>query len=347
MVGTKRTLWKRLTGILTGYKSSGQSQNRSQKSPAVTRRAKQAVLSIPHYFRVLARIRRPSELYGWVYFKYPYLFPLRDFPPHLCVEVTNKCNFSCKHCYRTATPRPQGEMEVTLFEKIVREVSLQGSFGSFKLLGAGEAALHSRFRELMGILAHSTIPGVVWTNGSLLHLCSHREILSWGLKTVVVSIDGVDAEDYERIRIGGHYASLRKALMDFSECRESSGCRSPIIEIRHTIMPNETATQLRQFRKTWLETADSVKFGTLSTGPGEIEDPSRPKCRPIRREMDIWWDGTARLCGGRYWRESLGDIRHSTVSELWRHPRLENMRECHERRDFAQVPLCLKCRQCI
>jgi hypothetical protein len=164
---------------------------------------------------------------------------------------------------------------------------------------------------------------------------------------VVVSIDGVDAEDFERIRVGGHYASLRKALSDFYTCRNSSGGKSPVIEIHHVIMPNETATQLLQFSRTWLECADSVKFGTLSTGPWEIENPSRPKCRPIRREMDIWWDGTAPLCGGRYWRDSLGNLRQSTVSELWRHPRIENMRRCHERRDFAQVPLCLKCRQCI
>ncbi len=347
MVGTKRTLWKRLTSAFPDSKSSGPSQKRSEESQAFRRRrVKEVVLTIPHYFRVLARIRRPSEVYGWAYFKFPYLFPLLEFPLCLSVEVTNKCNFSCRHCYRHTAPRPQGEMEVALFEKIVREVSQHRSFRWLKLLGAGEAAVHSRFRELMALLVRHTIPSVMYTNGSLLRLYPHREILSWGFQRVVVSVDGVDAEDYERIRVGGNYAALRKALMDFYKCRNSSGCRSPVIEIHHVIMPNETATQLLQFSKTWLETADSVKFGTLSTGPSEFEDPSRPKCRHIRREIGIRWDGTVPVCGGRYWRDSLGNIHHSTVSELWRHPRIENMRRCHECRDFAPTPACLKCRQC-
>jgi MoaA/NifB/PqqE/SkfB family radical SAM enzyme len=238
-------------------------------------------------------------------------------------------------------------MDVALFEKIVREVSLHRSFRWFKLLGLGEAAIHSRFRELMAVLVHHPIPTMAYTNGSLLRLYPHREILSWGFKTLVVSIDGIDAEDYARIRVGGNYASLRKAVMDFYQCRNSSGGRSPVIEIRHVIMPNETATQLLQFRKTWMECADSVKFQSLGpqTGLLDFEVPIRPKCRPIRREMGIWWDGTAPLCMG-YWRDSLGNVRDSTIAELWRHPRLENMRECHERRDFAPVPLCLRCPGC-
>jgi len=312
----------------------------------VKERIRQVGLSIPHYFRELARIRRPSELYSYVYFKVPYFFPLMGFPTYLSIELTNNCNFSCKHCWRTAKHRPVGSMDVALFEKIVREVSLHRSLREFKLVGSGEPAIHPRFRELMEISARHSMPTVVYTNGSLLRRFPHREILSWGLDTIVVSVDGIDPDDYGRIRIGGDYASLRKAVMDFYKCRESSRRKSPIIEIRHVIMPDETVSQLLEFRGTWLGTADTVKFNRLepATDQYEFEDPSRPKCRGIRREMGIWWDGTAPLCPG-YWRDFLGNVRDSTISELWRHSRLEHMRQCHERRDFADVQVCLKCRK--
>ena len=310
---------------------------------------RQVVFSIPHYFRELGRIRTPRELYSWVYFKFPSFFPLADFPPYLCVEVTNNCNFFCKHCYRTARLRPVGCMEVGLFEKIVREASLHRSvFRAFKLLGSGEAALHPHFRELMGIAARHRIPTLVFTNGSLLSLFPHREILNWGLDSVVISVDGLDADSHEQFKLGSNYASLRRNVKDFYQCRKSSRCKSPIIEIRHITVPDETATQLLQFRKTWLETADTVKFDYLepATGLWDFEDPYRPKCRSIRREMGIWWDGTMPLCGG-YWQDHLGNARHATISELWRCPKVEYVRRCHERRDFVKVPVCLRCHNCI
>jgi MoaA/NifB/PqqE/SkfB family radical SAM enzyme len=234
-------------------------------------------------------------------------------------------------------------MEVALFEKIVRELSLQRPT-LFKLGGSGEPAIHPRFRELMALLAHQAIPTMVYTNGSLLQLFSYREILSWELDTVVVSVDGLDGDSYERIKAGGNYASLRNAVTDFCKCRKSSGRRTPTIQIRHVIMPGETASQLLQFRRTWLGTADTVMFNILMPASllFQIEDPSPPKCRGIRRELAIQWDGRVPLCGG-YRRDYVGNVCDSTVSELWRHPRIEYMRQCHERRDFAQVPLCMKC----
>lgn len=347
MIGTKRTLWKRLTGRFTDQTSSGQSQNRSEVSRVARERMRQVLFSIPHYFRELARIRRPSQLYGWVYFKFPYTFPLMEFPTYVTVEPTNNCNYSCRHCWRNTMDRPLGSMEVELFEKIVRELSLHRSVRLLKLQGSGEPAFHPRFCELMALLPHHAIRTMVYTNGTLLQSYPHREILNWELDTIVVSVDGLDAESHERIKTGSNYASLRKAIMDFYKCRKSSGCRTPIIEIRHVIMPHETASQLLKFRKTWLRTADTVKFDYLepATGLFEFEDPSRPKCRGIRRELGIRWDGTVPLCGG-YRHDYLGNVRDSTISELWRRPRLEYMRQCHERRDFAQVPVCLRCRKC-
>jgi MoaA/NifB/PqqE/SkfB family radical SAM enzyme len=344
MTGAVGNLSKRLTGRSTAHKGCRQFPTRSGKSRVARERMRQIVLSIPHYFKELARIRRPSELYGWVYFKFPTFFPLMIFPPYLTVEVTNECNFSCKHCSRTVKAHPIGYMDVALFEKIVREVSLHRSFQAFKILGDGEATLHPRFRELMEIAAYHAMPTYVYTNGSLFQLFSPREILSWKLDTIVVSGDGLDAESHERFKIGSNYASLKKAVMDFYKCRKLSGSRTPIIHIRHVMLPKETSTQLLQLRRAWLETADTVKFDPLDpvTDLYDFENPSSPKCRGIRREMGIWWDGTAPLCIG-YWRDYLGNVRDSTISELWRHPKMEYLRQCQKRRDFAKVPVCLRC----
>lgn len=337
--------WARYTVFLPRL-SDGIS--RSPKSRPDRERMRQIIFSAPHYLRELRRIGTVRELYSWIYFKFPNFFPLEPFPPYLSVEVTNQCNFSCTHCSRTAKPRPIGCMDVGLFEKIVREASQYKSVHrEFKLLGSGEVALHPQFRGLMQIAARYKVPTVVYTNGTLLRSFSPEEILTWGMDTIVVSVDGVDAASHERFKKGSDYASLRRAVSDLHDYRLTHRRETPLIEARHVILPGESTAQLLQFRRSWIGVVDTVKFQYLepATGLWDFENPSRPRCRGIRREMGVWWDGTMPLCPG-YWRDHLGNARDSTISELWRHPKIEYMRECHRRRDYATVPVCLKCRKC-
>jgi radical SAM protein with 4Fe4S-binding SPASM domain len=120
-----------------------------------------------------------------------------------------------------------------------------------------------------------------------------------------------------------------------------------MIEIRHVIMPNETTSQLLRFRRTWLQISDTVKFNYLEPAGGltQTEDISPPKCRSIMRELTIHWDGSVPPCGV-FRRNSVGNVRDSTILELWRNPQKDYLRQCNTRRDFAQVPLCRKCAHC-
>ena len=309
-------------------------------------RARQILLSMPHYFGELGHLRHPRDLSAWIYYKFPYAFPLRSFPTYVTVEFTNICNFGCKHCWRSTMVRPQGTMEVGVFEKIMDELRVRRP-AVLKLGGLGEPSLHPRFSEMMALVARETLPTMLYTNGTVFRIFPHGEILSWGLDSIVVSVDGIDGESYERTKLGGNYAALRKEVAEFYGSRESAGPRKPRVEIRHIIMPNEGVNEILHFRKAWLGISDTVKFNYLepATGLADAPDPTRPKCRFIRREMSVQWDGRVPLCGG-YRGEYVGSVKDFTLAELWRHPRKEHLRRCHERADFAEVPLCMRCLRC-
>jgi radical SAM protein with 4Fe4S-binding SPASM domain len=242
--------------------------------------------------------------------------------------------------------RPVGSMNVALFEKIVRELSLYRP-ALLKIGGHGEPATHPQFSELMALLPHKSVPTFVYTNGSLIQLFPHQEILSWKLQAIVISVDGLDADSYEKIKIGGNYTSLKKVIMEFHKCCKSLKSKAPIIEIRHVIMPNETTSQLLRFRRTWLKSADTVKFNYLEPAGGlcQFEDPSPPKCRSIKREITIHWDGSVPVCGVCR-RDSVGNVQDSTILELWRHQKKDYLRQCNEHRDFDLIPLCKRCAHC-
>lgn len=308
-------------------------------------KTRQQLLSIPGYLREMSRLRSPRELYSWIYFKFPYLFPLRKTPTYVTVEPTNRCNLSCKHCWHASMARPAGNMDLEAFARIVHEAS-EFRPSLFKIGGAGEPCIHPQFREFMAILSPHRLRVFVYTNGSLLRLFTPEEVMTFGIDTIVVSVDGLNALSYEKIKIGSRYDDVRRAIGDFRRYRDSAEQKSPIIEIRHILMPDESAAQVLNFRKDWLKLADTVRFNALEPASGffDFDDPYPARCRQIRRELCIQWDGRVPVCGG--YREYAGDVRNSTLMELWANPRMEFLRECNMRREFAEVPLCRRCCHC-
>src|SRR6185295_3334732 len=85
------------------------------------RRFQQVFHSIPHYISELRDIHNFREASEWAYFKFPYAFRMRNFPPRATVEFTNHCNFSCGYCPRSVMSRSVGDMDAGLFRRIVRE----------------------------------------------------------------------------------------------------------------------------------------------------------------------------------------------------------------------------------
>lgn len=291
-------------------------------------------------------MRSPGEVYAWAYLKAPYAFPLIDFPGQVTVEPTNDCNFACRHCPRSVMARAIGYMELELFRKIVEEMSAH-PLSIMKLGGLGEPATHPRFGEFMEIIREHTVPAVIYTNGTLFGNFPHQQILGWRVPRLIVSIDGIDGASFERIRVGGKYDEVRERVADFYAAKKSAGARSPQLEIRHVIFPAETEEEIARFKASWLEVADTVKFNyLLPAGPVKEPDPSRPKCRDVRREFYIRWNGMVPLCGYQYLsapREWLGNVSETAIAGLWRHPRLEQVRKLHRERDLSTLPFCQTC----
>jgi hypothetical protein len=102
-------------------------------------------------------------------------------------------------------------------------------------------------------------------------------------------MDGLDPESFEPQRKGGNYAEVRTAAENFAAPRPG---RRPIFEVRHVILPNDANADLRAFRKDWLQIADTVKFNDLVPfQPRGAAVPTEVRCRDIRREAYVRWDG--------------------------------------------------------
>ena len=262
------------THIITGqrhtraflHRDIDSEQNRvvDVRAPVQPRRKRQILSSVPHYVHELARLRNRQALAAWTYYKFPYLFPLRDFPTVIELELTNECNFSCPHCPRTVFNKANslGFMSLRLFRTITEQSA--GRISLMKFCGLGEPALHPHLDIMIRLLQLNNIPLALYTNGTLFDRHTRSEILDWNIDQLVISVDGTDERTFQRLRVGGNYRRIRAKVSDLRDARAKAGKRLPYIEIRHVIMPNETPAMLKEFRDDWTHNlGDTVKFNLL------------------------------------------------------------------------------------
>ncbi len=138
---------------------------------------------------------------------------------YLELQVTDRCNLRCRHCYinpPSPTFRKGGkggfELSVTQIKNILTE--FEQMQGLRVLITGGEPLMHSSFSGINNMLPDFRLRKVLFTNGLLL---TKSVIGSLNVDEVQVSIDGLE-EAHEALRGKGSFSA---ALAAVRECRDA------------------------------------------------------------------------------------------------------------------------------
>src|SRR3989337_3785216 len=137
---------------------------------------------------------------------------------YLELQITNKCNLRCRHCYiNPLTPplRKGGmggfsdnnfkELSVAQIRKILEE--FEQMQGLRVLITGGEPLLHSKFEEVNEMLPQFSVRKVLFTNGLLLE----ERIKKLNVEEIQVSIDGLE-DAHDSLRGKGTFKAPMKAV---------------------------------------------------------------------------------------------------------------------------------------
>jgi MoaA/NifB/PqqE/SkfB family radical SAM enzyme len=138
------------------------------------------------------------------------------------LELTNACNMQCPHCGRSFMNRSEGFMEEDVFRKLVDELRTY-RYAWIKICGLGEPGCHPKLAEFLDYLQGSGIKLSFTTNGTLLERFSPEQIYRSPIHSLGISIDGLDAQSYERLRPGGDYAALRQNIVACISIKRQTG----------------------------------------------------------------------------------------------------------------------------
>jgi radical SAM protein with 4Fe4S-binding SPASM domain len=245
----------------------------------------------------------------------------RHLPDIVQIESTNLCNAKCVFCPRDEMHRRQGVMDMDLFRKVVDECASLG-IGHVRMHNYGEPFLDKQLVEKVRYAKSKGIPEVgMISNGSLITEELAQGMLDAGLDAINISVDAAGKEVFESTRVHLEYDTVIENIRTLARLRKESGRRRPKL-ILSFVRQGNTADE-QAFIDEWSQIADKIHITELHNWAGTLNSTSdvRFPCYRMWLTFTVLWDGRVSLCCADFdGRHVLGDLRTSSIAEIWNSP---------------------------
>jgi len=267
---------------------------------------------------------------------YPLDHIVGEFPIHLDIESTYRCNLKCPFCARTYTDWGQEpvikDMDFNLYKKIIDE-GVENGLYAIKLSLRGEPLLHKRIVDMVAYAKERGIIDVYFnTNGSLLTEKLIYQMIGAGLDRISVSIDGIDKQYFENVRYPLKYDDIVNRIKNMQQIKRSEGVDYPQVRVQ-TVINDETMKDMDEYTEFWSEIADEVAGIDMRRESPEYsyKEVDADWCCPfLWQRMTILCDGTILPCllhgiddSNRY---SLGNAKDVDIKDAWNNRLIRMMR---------------------
>lgn len=197
-------------------------------------------------------------------------------PWGITIEPTNTCNLKCPEC-PTGTnglSRPAGNIDVDLFQKIIKETRKNAFF--LNLYFQGEPFLNKNLTSFIEMAKENRFFTSCATNAHYINEEIAKRIVSSGLDHLVISFDGATQEVYEKYRIGGDFEKVISAIRLLVKEKEQQQKKYPLILLQFLILKHNEH-QIREVKELAKKLgADRLVFKTAQLYDLNTENPYLP-----------------------------------------------------------------------
>jgi pyruvate-formate lyase-activating enzyme len=277
---------------------------------------------------------------------------LHPFPKVVIFEIVCGCNLSCIMCPQPKMTRPKGLMDLSLYQRLTKEVAMNDPETEVWATIMGEVFVYKDLVfDYLRFAKHEAKLKKVYLNSNLVLFREEwiDRLEESGLDKITVGIDAATESTYDRIRVGGDFRAVERNIHALMEAKSRGRLQSLEI-ILQFIVQDENQHEEELFKRKWTGRGATIKIRQkLGWGLGVNADnlaiPNSERSIPcpwLMRTMSIHWTGQAAQCdaewnGDRY----VGDLNKQTIQEVWL-GQLRTKRERHLANDFDFDP----CRDC-
>ena len=274
----------------------------------------------------------------------PEKFIINEFPIHLDIESTNRCNLKCTFCDKLPYLRKDqiGNIDINLYKKIIDEGVKYGLM-SVKLSYRGEPLLHENIVEMVRYAKERGILDIYFnTNGMLLNEEMSEALVDAGLDRISISIEGTDHVAFERERKGAKFLTIEKNIEKLMKIRGRKNVDIPRIRVQTVLLPRIDLKDYCQYWKSRCDEVSAIDYKDAVNRQRGIK--YNWACPQLWQRMTIEWDGTIFPCNNCDIRSmALGNYNDRSIYELWHSSEMQKIREAHKRGESEQIESCDGC----
>lgn len=282
------------------------------------------------------------------------------FPKYLQIETTRLCNAHCSFCAIDLWDKSTPYMSDELFKKVIDEIAEYRDWVKFvDLQRSGEPLMDRKIYDRVKYAKDSGLKLVaITTNASGLTERNSRRLLEGGIDEVMLSIDSVEKERYERLREGLNYEMVVENIKRFFELRDAlrPGC---IIRVRGVSFHDPENAEDRLDMEAWdafweryRKPHDRIYLKRAHNWGNQMVIDQSPEYKWVYHPCIIPWStmhitamGTVALCPQDFdGIVKFGDLNVQSIVDVWRGEKMRAMRNRHACGERNQVGLCQGCR---
>jgi radical SAM protein with 4Fe4S-binding SPASM domain len=270
-------------------------------------------------------------------------------PLTLTIESTAKCNLFCPMCAREKFHFPARNMELSIFRKIIDDGK---DYLEFAVpYGTGEPLLNPEIYDMIAYCSRNGVPTGISTNGTVLTEKASRKLIEAGLDSIIFAFDGATPETYEAYRKGANFDKVRNNILGFLRIKKEM--QSKIFCIIQMVALKDNLQEAEALVRMWhVEGINDIRIkkdevhmeGCAIPGSASNGRSHRHPCYLLwRGPMYIHYDGTTFPCCYLFPNEAIGNIKRSSLYEIWNSEKMVRLREAHIRGDLRDYRSCINC----
>ena len=288
------------------------------------------------------------------------------FPKYFQIETVRVCNARCSFCAIDQWDKSVPLMPDSLFEKVASELSEYTSWiEKVAVQRAGEPLLDKKIVSRVRRLKEAGLRYLsMSTNASMLTERKAVDLLEAGLDEIMLSIDSVEKESYEKMRVGLHYETVIHNIESMFKVRDALK-PDMVVRVRgvsfYDLKKEEERRELRRWEDFWgrfrkpqdriymkrahnwgnqFELTNGTEKGIIGNY-GDIHHP----CILPWSTMHVTAMGIVPLCPMDYdAKMNFGDINRESIADVWRNNKWAWVRKLHSNGNRNKINMCRGCK---
>lgn len=259
------------------------------------------------------------------------------------IEPTTSCNLRCPECPTgmQSLTRAKGSLDLEVYKTILDKLSPDLIY--LTLYFQGEPFLNPHFPEMVKLARNRRIFVATSTNGHYLDDTNVAKIIQSGLSHLIISMDGLDQETYEKYRVKGDLQTVTDGIKRLVAAKKATKSKSPFIELQFLVM-RHNEHQMNAMRnyaeqagvdKLSFKSAQVYNFDTENTIIPALKQKSRyrqlpdgswiiarkikNRCHRIWSSLVVTWDGkVVPCCYDKNADHQTGNLLQDSLDDIWK-----------------------------